>query len=100
MILARNQFRYKLGAQGKLNLENEAKHLELRTKIIPSWNVSTLNQCRKLSCGAVVCKHFASYQGYPNYIWDLIRHAKGSTDNQYAHLQSQYNNFFLPTLYL
>jgi hypothetical protein len=37
-------------------------------------NVSTLNQCRKLSCGTVVCKHFASYQGYPNYWWDLIRH--------------------------
>jgi hypothetical protein len=30
-------------------------------------NVSTLNQCRKLSCGTVVCKHFASYQDYPNY---------------------------------
>jgi hypothetical protein len=36
-------------------------------------NVLTLNQCRKLSCGAIVCKHFASYQGYPNYRWDLIR---------------------------
>jgi hypothetical protein len=36
-------------------------------------NFSTLNQCRKLSCVTVVCKHFASYQGYPNYIWDLIR---------------------------
>jgi hypothetical protein len=35
-------------------------------------NVSTLNQCRKLSCGTAVCKHFASYQGYPNYRWDLI----------------------------
>jgi hypothetical protein len=35
-------------------------------------NVSTLNQCRKLSCGTVVCKHFASYQGYSNYRWDLI----------------------------
>jgi hypothetical protein len=34
-------------------------------------NVSTLNQC-KLSCGTIVCKHFASYQGYPNYRWDLI----------------------------
>jgi hypothetical protein len=34
-------------------------------------NVSTLNQCRKLSYGTVVCKHFASYQGYPNYGWDL-----------------------------
>jgi hypothetical protein len=30
-------------------------------------NVSTLNQCRKLSRGTFVCKHFASYQGYPNY---------------------------------
>jgi hypothetical protein len=31
----------------------------------------------KSSCGTVVCKHFASYQGYPNYRWDLIRYAKG-----------------------
>jgi hypothetical protein len=36
-------------------------------------NVSTLNQRRKLCCATVMCKHFASYQGYPNYIWDLIR---------------------------
>jgi hypothetical protein len=36
-------------------------------------NVSTLNECRKFSCVRVVCKHFASYQGYPNYNWDLIR---------------------------
>jgi hypothetical protein len=34
-------------------------------------NVSTLNQCRKFSCVTVVCKHFATYQGYPNYSWDL-----------------------------
>jgi hypothetical protein len=34
--------------------------------------VLTLNQWKKLSCGTVVCKHFASYQGYPNYRWDLI----------------------------
>jgi hypothetical protein len=27
----------------------------------------------ELSCGTVVCKHFASYQDYPNYRWDLIR---------------------------
>jgi hypothetical protein len=40
-------------------------------------NVSTLNQCRKVSYGTVVCKHFASYQGYPKYGWDLIRYAKG-----------------------
>jgi hypothetical protein len=36
-------------------------------------NVSTLNQCIKVSCGTVVCKHFASYQGYSDYRWDLIR---------------------------
>jgi hypothetical protein len=40
-------------------------------------NVSTLNRCIKLSCGTVVCKHFASYQAYPNYRWDLIRYAEG-----------------------
>jgi hypothetical protein len=40
-------------------------------------NVSTLNQCRKLSRCTVVCKQFASYQGYSNYRWDLIRYAKG-----------------------
>src|SRR5215510_5630659 len=40
-------------------------------------NVSTLNQCRKFSCVTVVCKHFASYQGYHNYRWDLIRYTKG-----------------------
>jgi hypothetical protein len=39
-------------------------------------NVSALNQCRKLSCGAIVCKHFACYQGYPNYRWDLIQYTK------------------------
>jgi hypothetical protein len=43
-------------------------------------NVSTLNQCRKLSCVTVVCKHFASYQGYPNYRWGLIRYAKDYTE--------------------
>jgi hypothetical protein len=36
-------------------------------------NVSTLNQCRKYSCVRVVCKHFASYQDYPNYRQNLIR---------------------------
>jgi hypothetical protein len=39
--------------------------------------VSILNQCRHFSCVTVVCKHFASYQEYPNYRWDLIRLAKG-----------------------
>jgi hypothetical protein len=41
------------------------------------YNVSTLNQCSPFSYVTVVCKHFASYQGYPNYRWDLIRYAKG-----------------------
>jgi hypothetical protein len=41
------------------------------------YNVSTLNQCRNLSCGTVACKHFDSYQGYPNYRWNIIRYAKG-----------------------
>jgi hypothetical protein len=36
-------------------------------------NVSTLNQCRKFPCVAVVCKHFASYSEYPVYKWNLIR---------------------------
>jgi hypothetical protein len=43
-------------------------------------NVSILNQCRTLSCGTVVCKHFASYQNYPNYRWDLIWYAMGQLD--------------------
>jgi hypothetical protein len=36
-------------------------------------NVSTLNQYRKLSYVTVVCKHFATYQDYPIYKWELIR---------------------------
>jgi hypothetical protein len=36
-------------------------------------SVSTLNQSRKFSCVTVVCEHFASYQDYPNYKWDLNR---------------------------
>jgi hypothetical protein len=43
-------------------------------------NVSTLNKCRKLSCGTVVCKHFASHQGYPKYRWDLIWYARVKQD--------------------
>jgi hypothetical protein len=35
--------------------------------------VSALNQCRKFFCVTVMCKHFASYQDYTNYRWDLIR---------------------------
>jgi hypothetical protein len=35
-------------------------------------NVSTLDQCRKFYCVTVVCKHFAGYQDYPNYKWDLF----------------------------
>jgi hypothetical protein len=40
-------------------------------------NVSTLNRCRMFSCVTVMCKRFASYQGYPIYKGDLIRYAKG-----------------------
>jgi hypothetical protein len=40
-------------------------------------NFSTLNQSRKFSCVTFVCKHFASYQDYPHYRWDLIRYPKG-----------------------
>jgi hypothetical protein len=36
-------------------------------------NVSTLNTFIKFSCVIVKCKHFASYQEYPNYKWNLIR---------------------------
>jgi hypothetical protein len=36
-------------------------------------NVSTLIQCRKLSCGTVVYKHFAIYQSYPKYRLYIIR---------------------------
>jgi hypothetical protein len=34
-------------------------------------SVSTLKQCGNFFCVTVVCKHIASYQGYPNYSWDL-----------------------------
>jgi hypothetical protein len=36
-------------------------------------NVSTLNSMQNFSSVTVVCKHFASYQYYPNYKWDIIR---------------------------
>jgi hypothetical protein len=36
-------------------------------------SVSTLNQCKKFYFVTIVCKHFASYQYYPNYKLDLIR---------------------------
>jgi hypothetical protein len=32
-----------------------------------------IESIRKFSCVTIVCKHFASYQDYPNYKWDLIR---------------------------
>jgi hypothetical protein len=52
-------------------------YMKLRTATLKAvsfyllHNVSALNQCRKLSCVTVVCKQFASYQGYPNYRWDF-----------------------------
>jgi hypothetical protein len=44
---------------------------------LPVKPESLTSYIHKLSCATVVCKHFASYQGYPNYRWDLIRYAKG-----------------------
>jgi hypothetical protein len=32
-----------------------------------------IESMQKVSYVTDVCKHFASYQGYPNYRWDLIR---------------------------
>jgi hypothetical protein len=32
-----------------------------------------IESMQKFSYVTVVCKHFASYQDYPNYKWDLIR---------------------------
>jgi hypothetical protein len=37
------------------------------------YNVATWDQSRKFSFVKVVCKHFSSYQDYPDYKWDLIR---------------------------
>jgi hypothetical protein len=55
-------------------------------------NVSTLNQFRKLSCGTVVCKNFASYHCYLNYKWDLIRYVKCQTTlKTYACLEKHLN---------
>jgi hypothetical protein len=33
----------------------------------------SIESMQKVSCGTVVCKLFANYQGYPNYRRDLIR---------------------------
>jgi hypothetical protein len=50
---------------------------EIRLFLFAAQCFNTESMQKILSCGAVVCKHFASYQGYPNYRWDLIRYAKG-----------------------
>jgi hypothetical protein len=61
----------------ELHVKPEILNLRLETLKTVSFyllqNVSTLNQCRNISCVTVVCKHFASYQGYHNYKLDLIR---------------------------
>jgi hypothetical protein len=59
-------------------------------------NVSTLNRCRKLSCVTVVCTHFASYQGYPNYRWDLVRYSKGKWEAEWALSPSEGEAQLLP----
>jgi hypothetical protein len=67
----------------ELLVKSEILYMDLRLAMLKAvsfyllHNVSTLNQCRKLACGTVVCKHFAVNQGYPNYRWDLIWYAKG-----------------------
>jgi hypothetical protein len=48
------------------NFNDIHKYMDLRLTTLKAvslyllHNVSTLNQCRKLSCGTVVCKQFAS----------------------------------------
>jgi hypothetical protein len=37
---------------------------------------------RLATLGGVLCKHFASYQGYPNCKWDLIWYANGQRVHQ------------------
>jgi hypothetical protein len=32
-----------------------------------------MESIQDFSCVTIVCKHFTSYQDYPNYKWDLIR---------------------------
>jgi hypothetical protein len=69
---------YIYGAPCKVRNFNVVRLATLKTvSFYLLHNVSTLNQNRKLSCGTVVSKHFASYQSYRNYRWDLIRYAKG-----------------------
>jgi hypothetical protein len=46
---------------------------ERRLFLFAAQCFNQVNQYRKVSCVTVVCKHFASYQDYPNYKWDLIR---------------------------
>jgi hypothetical protein len=38
-----------------------------------------------------VCKHFASYQGYHNYKWNLIRYAKGYGEIVPVHATQEYS---------
>jgi hypothetical protein len=70
---------YKHGAPCKARNFNVVYIYDLRLATLKAvsfyllHNVSTWNQCRKLSCVTVVCKHFASYQDYSNYRWDLNR---------------------------
>jgi hypothetical protein len=44
---------------------------ECRLFLFTAQCFKTESMQKKLSCDTVVCKHFASYQGYPNYKWDL-----------------------------
>jgi hypothetical protein len=36
-------------------------------------NCFNIESMQNFFCVTVVCKHFASYQNYPNHEWDLVR---------------------------
>jgi hypothetical protein len=38
------------------------------------FNIESMQKIFRVT---VLCKRFASYQGYPNYRWDLIGYPKG-----------------------
>jgi hypothetical protein len=51
-----------------LTFDNAERRLFLL--VAQCFNIESM---QKVSCVVVVCKHFAGYQDYPNYKWDLIR---------------------------
>jgi hypothetical protein len=51
-------------------------NVESRIFLFAAQRFNTESVQKVILC-TVVCKHFASYQGYTNYRWNLIRYAKG-----------------------